>query len=301
MTARISVIAWILGVAVHASAEPRVTIRATGACPSAAAIERALPSRVRTGPEGTGELLVVDEVDGGAVVHMRTADGPIDAHLESRDCSVLAAAVAAVADAWFVELPSPPPETREPVLEDRAMPELRSSPRWNLAVARALVVDPETAVTSPSTQIDVGWWTPWRDVRLTGRFAWGGEGALATTDVMSTARRQTWALWLTLGRRAGGHRFWIEGAGGGAAVLCRVDGATTEQRGEVFRVQGALAATGAAGVRLGAGASLRFDVSALLYPVRDRYTIPPITVARSPVADLAAGIGLEVALGERFW
>ena len=53
--------------------------------------------------------------------------------------------------------------------------------------------------------------------------------------------------------------------------------------------------------RSGAGASLRLDLSALLYPVRDRYTIPPVTVARSPIADLAAGIGLEVALGERIW
>lgn len=285
----------------YVAAEPRVSIRATGACPSAAAIDRALPSRVRTGPEGTGELLVVEEVDGGAVVHMRTAEGPIDAHLESRDCAVLASAVAAVADAWFVELPSAPAGQAEIGSEhpDGAAP--RVSPRWNLAVARALVVNPEAIDASASTQIDLGWWTPWRDVRLTARFAWGGASALATTDVMNTASRQTWGASLTLGRRFGHDRFWFEGAGGAAAVVSRVDGATPQQRGEVVRAQGAVAATAAAGVRLGAGASLRVDLSALLYPIRDRYTIPPVTVARSPVADLAAGIGLEVALGERFW
>lgn len=299
MTARVRVIAWILAGAAHASAEPRVTIRAPGTCPSAAAIERALPPRVHSGPHG--ELLVVEEVEGGAVVHMTTADGPIDAHLESRDCAVLAAAVAAVADAWFVELPKAPPEPLDAPAEQLDVPASRVSPRWNLAVARALVVDPSTASASAATQIDLGWWTSWRDVRLTARFALGGESALATTEAMNTATRQTWGVWLTLGRRVGHHRFWFEGAGGAAAVLCRVDGATQQQRGEVFRAQGAVAATAAAGVRLGAGASLRLDLGALLYPVRDRYTIPPVTVARSPIADLAAGIGLEVALGERFW
>ncbi|HEY5943924.1 MAG TPA: hypothetical protein VIV40_00455, partial [Kofleriaceae bacterium] len=115
MTARLGVIATLLLGTAQVSAEPRVAIRASGTCPSAAAIERALPSRVRTGPEGTGGLLVVEEVEGGAIVRMTTATGPIDAHLESHDCAVLAAAVAAVADAWFVELPaSPPPPLRPP-------------------------------------------------------------------------------------------------------------------------------------------------------------------------------------------
>ncbi|HEY5944709.1 MAG TPA: hypothetical protein VIV40_04430, partial [Kofleriaceae bacterium] len=180
-------------------------------------------------------------------------------------------------------------------------PTTAASPRWNLALARALVIDPARTDTSAATQIDVGWWTAWRDVRLSARIALGGTAALATTDAMTTANRQTWGTTLGLGRRFGHHRFWAEPAGGAALVVARVRGGTSMQIGEVIRLQGALAGSVAAGVRLGAGASLRFDLSALLYPIRDRYTVPPVTVARSPVADLAAAIGLEVAFGERFW
>jgi hypothetical protein len=317
VTARVWVIAFLVTAATPAAAEPRIAIRATGTCPSAAAIERALPSRVRVGPEGTGELLVVEQVDGGAIVRMTTARGPIDAHLESHNCAVLAAAVAAVADAWFVELPAPAapassialaspaasgaPGSSGSVAERVDAPTTRVSPRWHLAVARALVTDPGRASTSASTHVDVGWWSGWRDVRLSARVALGGKTDLATTDVMNTATRQTWGVSLSLARRAGAGRFWLEGGGGAAAVLSRVAGGTVQQSGEVFRAHGAVAASLAAGVRLGASASLRFDVSGLLYPIRDRYTIPSTTVARSPLADLAAGIGLEVGFGERLW
>ena len=296
MTARVVIAAVVVATA-QASAEPRVTIRATGACPSAAAIEHALPSRVHTGPGGT--LLVVEEVEGGAVVRMTTASGPIDAHLESHDCAVLASAVAAVADAWFVELPSPPLEPPGST-EALELPAPRISPRWHLAVARALVLDSEGA-TAAATQIDVGWWTAWRDVRLNARLGLGGRTPLATTDAMTTADRQAWGMSVSLARRVGHQRWWLEGAGGVAAVVSRVTGGDSLQTGEVIRVHGALAGGAAAGVRLGAGASLRFDLSALLYPIRDRYTLPPVTVARSPVADLSAALGLEVAFGERFW
>jgi hypothetical protein len=306
--ARLAVIASIVLASAHASAEPRVAIRATGACPSAAAIERALPSRVRVAPDG--ELLVVEEVEGGAIVRMTTATGPIDARLESHDCTVLAGAVAAVADAWFVELPAHAAPSPPPLLapEERAQRDVvrpvvspRVSPRWHLAAGRALVVEPERADATAATQIDAGWWTRWRDVRLNARFAWGGTSELATADAMTTVNRRTWGLALTLGPRAGRDRFWLEAAGGAALVVARVSGGTAQESGEVVRLQGAVAGLLAAGLRIGGGASLRFDVSALVYPIRDRYTLPPVTVAKSPLTDLAASVGLEVAFGERIW
>jgi hypothetical protein len=307
--ARLGVLAWLVIGATHASAEPRVAIRATGACPSAAAIERALGGRVELAREGATEL-VVEEVEGGAIVRMTTATGPIDARLESHDCAVLASAVAAVADAWFVELPArstAPPASEilsaptDTIAERPDVAVARVSPRWNLALARALVLDPERATTAAATQIDVGWWTRWRDVRVSARFTWGGKAELVTGDAMTAADRQTWGLVLQLGRRSGRDRFWFEVGGGAGIVVGRVSGGTTQQMGEVVRLHAAVAGTLAVGVRLGAAASLRFDVNGLLYPLRDRYTIAPITVARSPLAEVAAGIGLEVAFGERIW
>jgi hypothetical protein len=136
---------------------------------------------------------------------------------------------------------------------------------------------------------------------VSARFTWGGKAELVTGDAMTAADRQTWGLVLQLGRRSGRDRFWFEVGGGAGIVVGRVSGGTTQQMGEVVRLHAAVAGTLAVGVRLGAAASLRFDVNGLLYPLRDRYTIAPITVARSPLAEVAAGIGLEVAFGERIW
>src|SRR5689334_10709705 len=115
---------------------------------------RALPERARIGRQGAGELLEVEEFAGGVVVRMMTATGPIDTRLESHDCAVLAGAVAAVADAWFVELPTRPlPEASELSAEPGSSvgPTTSVSPRWSLAVARALVIELEQPAATAST------------------------------------------------------------------------------------------------------------------------------------------------------
>jgi len=310
---RAHVIAIALCGASTAVAEPRIAIRASGDCPSAQAIERALPARVQVVPEGDGELIVVEQIDGGAIVHVVTADGPIDARLASRDCAVLAAAVAAVADARFVELPAPAPApalvapaATPPTAPVREQPEppaaVVTSPRWNLGAARALSIDPARSGTSSATQIDVGWWTPWRDMRLRARFDWGSRRTLANAaDGSLGADRQAWALSLALARRFGHGRLWLEGAAGGALVVSHVTGGAMQLGGEVVRAHPAGAAIASTGVRIGAGASLRLELGGLVYPLRDRYTSEMTTVARSPRSELAAGVGLEVAFGERIW
>jgi hypothetical protein len=285
----------LLASAAQARAESRIVIRASGRCPSAAAIEKALPQRA---PQTGAVELAVEEIEGGVIVRASSTTGPLEAKLDGRDCSVLASAVAAIADAWFVELSTaPPPRASAPPLDversqvDAAPERDRDrTPPYNIAVGRAFVFA-DRASLSATTRAELGWgFQPL--MRLRARFDFGE--AMTLDDVV---RRQAWAAVVSVGPRLDRGRFWLEAAGGGGLVVSRVERMMPAD--EVVRAHGAFAGAAAVGIRLGAGASLRLDVDALLYPVRDVYTLGSAPVARSPRYELAAGLGFEIAFGAR--
>lgn len=281
----------LIAIAAPAHAAPRVAIRAHGSCPSAAAIEAALPKR---GPSAGAVELAVDEVTGGVIVRATSSTGPLEAKLEGHDCTVLASAVAAIADAWFVELA---PAAEPPVLEthpaqvdaERASDRDRTPP-WNLAVGRAFLLTDQASL-SATTRAELGWELH-RLARLRARVQLGD--AMTLDDLV---RRRALATVLTLGPRFDLGRFWVEGAAGAGLVLSRVQRMMPTD--EVIRAHGAFAGAAAAGIRLGSGASIRLDVDGLLYPVRDVYTVESAAIARSPRFELAAGVGLEITFGVR--
>ena len=297
----------LIASATRAHADPRLAIRASGTCPSAEAIKRALPNRA---PQGGAVELAVEEVAGGVIVRATSATGPLEARLEGSDCAVLASAVAAIADAWFVELApravaAPPMAVVAPSVPGAApsapgaapdapgadVPPTRTrapAPRWSLAVGRALVVA-DRASQSASTRAELGWWIVPK-LRLRARVDLGDT---ATLDYV--VGRQATAAVAALGPRFDRGWLWLDAAAGAGLVISRVD--LMDSGTQLVRAHGAFAGGASVGIRLGAGGSLRFDIDGLLYPVRDVYTLESSAVARSPRFELAAGLGLEIAFG----
>jgi hypothetical protein len=279
--------------ATGARAESRIEIRANGNCPSADAIARVLPDRA---PAGGPVELAIEEIEGGVIVRATSATGALEARLEGNDCAVLATAVAAIADAWFVELASrampraAPAMLTQPSGVDGPEPDRVSAPRWNLAAGHALVIA-DRGSRSQATQIEVGWWLH-RHARLRARVDFGNSMVL--DDIV---QRDAWHAVVAVAPRLDRGRLWLEVAGGAGLVISRVERMAGADG--IVRAHGALAGAAGAGIRLGAGASLRVDLDGLLYPVRDVYTLQTSAVARSPRAELAAGLGLEIAFGAR--
>ncbi len=305
---------------------PTVAIEATGTCPSAAMVAAAMPAQVRVVAAAPGvDVLTIVARDGGAIARLTTAGAaPLEAQLDGRDCAVLAAAAAALADAWFVELvapalpavaatppapdPAPAPSVAAPLpisapaaVEHPPTTPAPHAARWAIAVGRAIAADPGLDGAATSTALDLAWRSPWRATRLRGRLDWGDAATLpaATPSALPVARR-AWTVALTAGRRLDRGRLWLDGAGGLGLVLSHIDPSAAAATA-TMRLHPTVAASGAAGLHLGLGISLRLELGARGFPVRDRYTLPPMTVARSPWAELTAAAGLEVALGERSW
>ena len=301
MLARPVLVILAVAAVVHsAAADPALSIHA-GACPSAAAIESELHG-VRV-VENAPIHLEVEDVAGGARVRITSELGPSEIQLDGKDCAVLASAVAAIVDAWFVDLaphraahtspPTSPPSSSAPgtqtALAARVEPR-PTAPRWSIALSRAYIVG-----ASAANRIEVGWW-PRRGWRLQGQLGLGDATNLGDTMVPPVLRSSVTAA-LTLGRRLGDGRLWLEARGGAAAVVSRVEVPMLT----TVRIHAAGVAAVSSGVRLGMGASLRIDADAVVYPVRDIYTLARAAVARSPRAELGIGLGLEIAFGGRFW
>jgi hypothetical protein len=284
--------------------DPTIAIRAK-ACPSAEAIEKALPERVHVARDVSLEL-TVDDVEGGAIVRVTSAEGNSEVRLDGRDCTVLASAVAALADAWFVELPSPrkpedvaipPAPASSTGLVARDEPARAGPARWRIAAGLAYVLDDSGETRSTASHIDITWWR-WHALGVQAQVRWTGASRLSSVDMTDAVSRRTWAGALLIASRVGHDRLWLEGGAGAAAVISQVEAAMAST---VVRSHAAFAAVASAGIRLWKGASLRLDAEALVYPARDRYTVGSITIAHSPWAELGFGGGLEIAFGGRSW
>ena len=53
------------------------------------------------------------------------------------------------------------------------------------------------------------------------------------------------------------------------------------------------------GLGLGLGGSVRAEVEAALYPVADQYWVGGLAAGQSPIASVAAGLGVDIALGAK--
>ena len=274
-----------------ATAAPTVRVVAEGACPDAAAVIAALPrsAQVVAGADADVTIAVADRTDGVAVT-LTAGQRRDHSLLDGHDCAALAGAVAALADAWLVELiapPAPPPPVARPPSSVRTP---GAVPRWYVGAARAIVID-SAAERGAATELDVAWRSTWQALRLRARFDWGDA---ATLDAAAGATRQPWNLIITAGWRLRQGRAWTEAGLGGGAVLSRVD--SMASRG-AYRMHPVGAATAAVGVTIGAGVSVRLEVAALAYPIADRYLVAAAEVGRSPWAGVSTGLGLDIALG----
>ncbi|MBK9033476.1 MAG: hypothetical protein IPL61_19790 [Myxococcales bacterium] len=285
-----------------AAAGPTVRVTVDGACPDAARVIAALPDTVAVvdGADADVTIAVLDGPDGAAVT-MTRGDQLEEQRVAGRDCAALAGAIAALADAWLIELAAPPP--RAPAVTEPAAPveppalripptSPRSSPRWFVGAGRALVFASDVARTG-ATRVDGAWRSRWHDARVRVAFDWGDVGALAA-PLDAAATRQPWALQATVGARTRG-RAWVEGGAGGGLVVSRVDTMGVA----ATRLHPTAVAAAALGLQLGLGVSVRLELDGTLYPIADRYTVAGAEVGRSPWATLAAGLGLDIALGAR--
>jgi hypothetical protein len=294
------VVSALLASATGARGEPTVEIRAH-ACPSASAIAQTLPARVHVA-DAAPVVIEVAEVEGGALVRIIGVEGTSEVRLDGRDCAVLASAAAALADAWFVELPAPlaqdddidaPPEPT--LVVHQVQPVKGPSARWTIAAGLALVVEDGPAAPTTATHATLEWWR-WHETGLQLRLVQIGPTRLSGADITDEVSRQAWTGSLLVAAKRSAGRLWIKGGAGAAVVMSEVDAVMARS---ALREQGALAATASGGLRLWRGASLRLDVGGLVYPVRDRYTLRSTTIARSPWAELALGGGLDITFGER--
>lgn len=280
---------------------PTVRLRVEGACPDAAAIAAALSARaaVVDGADAAVAIEVSGGIDGAAVT---LASGERVEHrlVPGHDCAALAGAVAALTDAWLLELTAapppidlepPPPATRPP---STVAPAVRpgAAPRWFVGAGRAYVIT-TAAERTAATRVAAAWRSPWRDARVRLTFDWGDLAGQPTTTGVSV-ERQPWTVAGTLGWRSAG-RAWLEAASGGGLVVSRVDAMGVG----ALRLHPMVVARAGAGLGLGLGVSLRADVEAALYPVADHYWVAGVSAGESPIASFAAGLGVDIALGAK--
>ncbi len=280
---------------------PSVRLRVEGACPDAAAIAAALSAQAAVVDGAIADVVVEVSagVDGAAVT---LASGERVEHrlVPGHDCAALAGAVAALTDAWLLELtvaplviapPPPAPATRPPsAVAPTARP--LAAPRWFVGAGRAYVVTTASERTA-ATRVDAAWRSPWRGARVRLTFDWGDAAGQPTATGVSV-ERQPWTVAGTLGWRSAG-RGWLEAAGGGGLVVSRVDAMGVG----ALRLHPTAVARAGGGVALGLGVSLRAEVEAALYPVADRYWVAGVAAGQSPIASFAAGLGVDIALGAR--
>lgn len=283
---------------------PTVRLRVEGACPDAGAIAAALGTRAAVVDGGAADVAV--EVSGGpdgAAVTLASGERVEHRLVPGHDCAALAGAVAALTDAWLLELtvaPPPiaaapptasPPDARPPsAVAPTARP--TAAPRWFVGAARAYVVT-TAAERTAATRVDAAWRSAWRGARLRLTFDWGDAAGQPTTTGVSV-ERQPWTVAGTLGWRSAG-RAWVEAASGGGLVVSRVDAMGVG----ALRLHPTLVARVGGGLALGLGVSLRAEVEAALYPVADHYWVAGVSAGESPLASVAAGLGVDIALGAR--
>ncbi len=293
--------------AAQPGAAPTVRLRVDGACPDAAAITAALGARA-TVVDGAAPATVAIEVSAGVdgVAVTLAADPRVEHRLvPGHDCAALAGAVAALADAWLLELtvapasaiaaadlaaadlaPPTPPSAVAPA------PRASDAPRWFIGAGRAYVVTTAPEHTA-ATRVDAAWRSPWRAARLRLSFDWGDAASQPTTTGVSV-ERQPWTVAGTIGWRRPG-RAWIEGGAGGGLVVSRVDAMGVG----AMRVHPVALARLSGGLGLGLGVSVRAEVEAALYPVADQYWVGGLAAGQSPIASVAAGLGVDIALGAK--
>jgi hypothetical protein len=309
----LSSIAVVVTAASAARAEVRARLVVDGGCPDAAAVRAALPAAVAIVDDPPIDLAIaVDSGPTGVVVTLRSGDLQHAQVVAGHDCAALAGAVAALVDAWSIELEVPPRSgspsndggrgEREPVAAPGAVqpppaPEgsraaATAVARWYLGVGRAFVFATDTD-RSAATRVDAAWRSPRYDLRLRLALDWGDA---ATLDGGMASRRPI-AVTATVGRRWG-QRLRGGGELGGGVVVSRVDPTATSARG-ANRFHPLATAGLVAGVAIGSGVSVRAEVTAAVLPIADRYTIGAMELGHSPWATVAAGLGLDVALGAR--
>jgi len=100
--------ALLVAVTRHGAAVPALSVRASGSCPTASAIDAALGER---GLDLGGAEYTVDvqsEADGVTLRLTRNLQGQVlERHIASQDCRALAEAIAVVVEAYFIEMRVP--------------------------------------------------------------------------------------------------------------------------------------------------------------------------------------------------
>lgn len=294
--------------------EPGIRLQQRGHCPRPALLRRELGARFALSARAsaaTWSLRVERSAAGPLRLELRAPDGTLSLtrELRSEDCDALAPAVAIIAEVHFVQLSLPPardprraarPAASRPARPPTPPPPPARRPaapprerQLSLALGGALDLAVSPLLARAAGQLDVAF-RAWRapvalrlavlvDQPATQR------GALDRVDLRQILTRLDAAL------RVDGARLWAQGALGVGVALSHARALDLPGEPTALRAGPLVAACVGGGVRMGAGLSLRAEITAHLYPIADRYTVSPFgEIGRSPRASLLFGLALQL-------
>jgi hypothetical protein len=307
----------------RAVAQPAVRLAVAGDCPSADELSRALGGQVRAAADGEAAWTIeVEPAPPRAGLRLRAPDGALalERAIASEDCRALAQAFALIVIAQFAELqllvapsaPAPTPTPAAPPIsrdapeheqehehEHEHEREHEREPAVPLALDVALLGGAELGIApfaaAPAAGLALGLgpepraggWLARLDLRV----------AAPVQHESASDRVERWggALRAELGGRLPlGFGAWLAATAGGGVTLAHVTALDLAGEPGALRIWPALSLSALGGLALGARWSLRLQASASVYPRTDRYVIDPEgVVAKSPRAELAAGLGLQ--------
>jgi hypothetical protein len=307
--ARMLFLALMLGVVTGQAAQQVVTVRATGDCPSAAAIGEKLGKLLgAAGPGRAPDVAEVDLVGATLAIRLRDPSGQIvgDKRLPAgAGCAERAESAAIVLAAWEAQLgdhaaaglvaPVTPPPIREAAPAAAAStaprpPAAAPAGGWGWSVGGSLLAAIDSADTALAATAEA------TVSRAASPFALGASAIFvnshATEVAPGTGSWRRFGLVLDARRRSRWPLVWLEARAGVALTILRITGSgLSENSGGTAFDPGAVA-----GLRLGLvgnPATAWIEASATLWPRRQTLDVRGGGAADLPLVDGLVGIGFS--------
>lgn len=303
MRALLVLLVWLVAVPALADEPARVRVETEGECPSSASLATALAT-LDIASDGVGDaawvVRAIHPARGATRFELYEPGGsePVERRsVASPDCDALAQTFALIVHTHFTELglqvaaPTSPPVAAEPPalaptpapVAPAPAPPLAEPPtrmRWELGLGFAAGLSLTPLLPSLLPQID-GSWLPESHGPFVLRVAFAAS--LPTTQSEVALTRWTLRPALGAGARISFAGTYLEILGG---VLLDLAAITALDVPLFWRAQPALELVVALGVVLDPAVAFRFDLSAQLYVLYDRYLVDPeeTLVATSPRA-----------------